>query len=190
LNEELSTPDAPPPRTHDPVVVGGLLLLALLTVGAVLIYASAPRTLAEARTGSWIAARPNAAGAHLARGRERLERALQEASVGRDSTAAALDSVAAEHGWRAATLAANAADQREALALWAEATLHRAEMFRLMGTGIGLRPDDDPTLRRALALVMRVDSISPDRRIRLRADSMRLTIERELRPGPLEWLPR
>lgn len=171
-------------------MVGGLLLLAALSLGAVLVYGTAPRTLAEAGTGSWLAARPNAAGPHLARARERLERAQQESLAGNDSAAAAIDSVAAAHAWRAATLAGNAADQREGLALWAAATLHRADMLRLLGTGVGLRPDDDRTLRRALTLVLRVDSISPDRRARARADSLRRVIERQLRPGPLEWLPQ
>lgn len=189
MNEEPIS-EAPPRRERDPVVLGGLLLLAALSVGGVLMYASAPRTLAEAGTGSWLAARPNAAGPHLARARERLERARQEAAAGNDSLAAAIDSVAADHGWRAATLAENAADQREGLALWTAATLHRAEMLRVIGTGVGLRPDDDSTLRRALALVLRVDSISPDSRARARADSLRGVIERQLRPGPLEWLPR
>ena len=191
MNEHTAAePRKPPPRDRDPVVIGGLVLLALLSIGAFLVYRAAPRTLAEAGTGSWLAARPNAAGANLARGRERLERAAQEAAAGNDSAAAEIDSVAAVHGWRAATLASTAAEQREAIDLWAQAMLHRAEMLRLMGTGAGLRPDHDPTLRRALALVMRVDSISPDRRTRARADSMRLVLERQLRPGLLEWLPQ
>ena len=191
MNEHTAAePRKPPPRDRDPVVIGGLVLLALLSIGAFLVYRAAPRTLAEAGTGSWLAARPNVAGANLARGRERLERAAQEAAAGNDSAAAEIDSVAAVHGWRAATLASTAAEQREAIDLWAQAMLHRAEMLRLMGTGAGLRPDHDPTLRRALALVMRVDSISPDRRTRARADSMRLVLERQLRPGLLEWLPQ
>lgn len=189
----MSTPDGTvsdprPPR--DSLVVGGLLLLAALTMGGVVVYATAPRTLAEAGTGSWLAARPNAAGPHLARARERLERARQASAAGNDSVAAAIDSVAAAHAWRAATLADNAADQREGLALWAAATLHQADMLRLLGTGVGLRPDHDPTLRRALALVLSVDSISPDRQARARADSLRRVIERQLRLGPLEWLPQ
>lgn len=190
MNEQLpAEPRKTPPRERDPVVIGGLVLLVLLSIGAIQVYRAAPRTVAEAGTGSWLAARPNAAGANLARGRERLERAMREGAAGNDSAAAAIDSVAAVHGWRAATLATTAAEQREAIALWAEAMLHRAEMLRMMGTGAGLEPDHDPTLRRALALVMRVDSISPDRRTRARADSMRLVLERQLRPGLLEWLP-
>lgn len=181
---------APPPPRRDPWVLAGLALLAMLSIGAVLVYRSAPRSIAEARTESWLAAAPNAVRANLARGRERLERAAQEARAGNDSLAAAIDSVAAEHAWRAGSLASEPAEQREAVALWAEAMLHRAEVLRVMGTGVGLRPDDDPTLRRALALVLRVDSISPDPSTRARADSLRLTLERQLRLGPLEWLPR
>lgn len=166
------------------------MLLALLSVAAVLVYRAAPGTIAEARTESWLAARPNAVGANLARGRERLDRATREAAAGNDSVAAAIDSVAADHGWRAASLASNAEERQEALALWAAATLHRAEMLRIRGTGLGLRPDDDPTLRRALALVLQVDSVAPHPAASARADSLRQVLERQLRLGPLEWLPQ
>ena len=175
---------------RDPWVIGGLFLLGLLTLAAILLYRSAPATLAEARTESWLAARPNAVGANLARARERLDAASREAAVANDSLAAAFDSVAAEHAWRAASLASDAGQRREALALWSEAMLHRAEMLRVMGTGAGFRADDDVILRRALDLVMRVDSISPFPAARARADSLRGEIERQLRVGPLEWLPR
>ena len=175
---------------RDPWVIAGLLLLGALTLAAILLYRSAPATLAEARTESWLAARPNAVGANLARARERLDAASREAALANDSLAAAFDSVAAEHAWRAASLASEAGQRREALALWSEAMLHRAEMLRVMGTGAGFRADDDPTLRRALDLVVRVDSISPFPAARARADSLRAEIERQLRVGPLEWLPR
>ena len=174
---------------RDPVVVGGIILLAALTIGAVAIYGSQPRTFAEAGTQSWLAARPNAFGANLARARERFERALEAVEAGLDSAAIALDSVAAEHAMRAATITDDPGQQREALRLWAGATLHRAELLRIAGTGVGLRPDDDATLRRALALTLSVDSITPDPDARARADSLRLRLERQLRVGPLEWLP-
>lgn len=175
---------------RDPWVIAGLALLGVLTLAAILLYRSAPATLAEARTESWLAARPNAVGANLARARERLEAASREAAMANDSLAAAFDSVAAEHAWRAASLASDAGQRREALALWSEAMLHRAEMLRVMGTGVGFRPDDDAILRGALDLVVRVDSISPFPAARARADSLRGEIERQLRVGPLEWLPR
>ena len=175
---------------RDPWVIAGLVLLGILSVAAILLYRSAPATLAEARTESWLAARPNAVGANLARARERLDAAAREAALANDSLAAAFDSVASEHAWRAASLASEAGQRREALALWSEAMLHRAEMLRVMGTGAGFRADDDPILRRALGLVVRVDSISPFPAARARADSLRVEIERQLRVGPLEWLPR
>ena len=56
-----------------------------------------------------------------------------------DSVAAAFDSVAAEHAWRAASLASDAGQRREALALWSEAMLHRAEMPDGLATLIGSR---------------------------------------------------
>ena len=46
------SPEREDHRARDPWVIGGLLLLALLSVGAVMVYRSAPQTLAEARTGS------------------------------------------------------------------------------------------------------------------------------------------
>lgn len=171
-------------------MVGGLALLAVLTLGAVAVYSSEPRTLAEASTESWLAARPNAYGANLARARERFERAREAAASGRDSAAAALDSAAAERAMHAARITSDPTEQRQALQLWAAATLHHADILRIAGTGLGLRPDDEATLRRALALVLSVDSISPDPETRARADSLRLQLERQLRIGPLEWLPR
>lgn len=186
------TSDAPrdaSPR-FDPWTVAGLVLLALLTLGAIQLYRSAPRTLAEARTGSWVAAAPKAASANLARARERLDRALEAAAAGNDSAAVAFDSAAAEHAWTAAAAASDATMREEAEELWAAATLHRADRLRILGTGTGLSPDDNATLRRALDLVLRVDSLSSLPQARARADTLRATIERQLRPGPLEWLPR
>lgn len=180
-------PDGDSPR--DLWVVGGLLLLLLLSIGAVLIYRSAPQTLAEAGTGSWLAATPNAAAANLARARESLERAHEAAQLGQDSAAVALDSVAAAHAWRAGELASDSATAMEALALWSEAQLHRADGLRILGTGGGLRLDDNAMLRRALEIVTELDSISPDPAVRARADSLRTVLERRLRPGPLQWLP-
>lgn len=176
-------------RVHDPWLIAGLLLLALLSIGAVLVYRSAPQTLAEASTGSWLAATPNAAAANLARARERLERAREAAQLGEDSIAATIDSVAAAHAWRAAELASDSATAMEALAVWAEAQLNRAEHLRILGTGVGLRLDDNETLRRAVDIVNEVDSISPDPAARAQADSLRNVLERQLRPGPLRWLP-
>lgn len=171
-------------------LVAGLVLLAVLSVAALLLYRSAPRTLAEARTGSWVAAAPNTAAANLARGRERFERAIEAAAAGNDSAAIALDSVAAEHAWRAGEAATDDAARRDAAELWAATTLHRADLLRLRGTGTGLRPDDNTILREALDLVTRVDSLSPLPEAQVHADSLRALIERQLRPGPLEWLPR
>lgn len=176
-------------KARDPWVIGGLLLLALLSIGAVLVYRSAPQTLAEAGTGSWLAATPNAAAANLARARERLERAREAAQIGQDSLAAAIDSVAASHAWRAAELATDSSSAIEAIAVWSEAQLHRAERLRILGTGVGLRLDDNETLRRAVDIVSQVDSISPDPAVRAHADSLRTVLERQLRPGPLRWLP-
>lgn len=170
--------------------IGGLALLGVLTALVLLLYRSAPQSVSEASTESWLAARPNAVAPHLARARERLAYAGSQRAVGNDSLALVADSVAAESAWRARSLADGQEQRAEATALWGEAVLAWAEILRVQGTGAGLRPDDDATLRRAGALVdgtLAVDLAPP---LRARADSVRAEIDRQLRLGPLEWLPQ
>lgn len=178
-----------PERRRDPWVIGGLALLGALSLGGLLLYRSAPQSVAEVRSGTWVAARPNAHGAQLGRARERLAAAEREAASGNDSLALALDSAAAEHAWRARELA-EAEDQRaEATGLWAEALLRRAELLRRAGTGKGLRRDDNQLLRHALALTERVLTVATAAPQRQRATTLRDALTRELRTGPMEWLP-
>lgn len=174
---------------RDPWTIGGVGALALLTLLVVALYRSAPQSVSEASTQSWLAARPNAVAPHLARARERLRYAAEQAALGNDTLALAADSVAAESAWRARGLAEDSTARAEGTALWAEAMLARAEILRRAGRGAGLRPDDNDTLRRALAAVERVLTVDVPTSARTRADSLRGEIARELRPGPLEWLP-
>lgn len=166
------------------------MLLGVLSLGAVLVYRSAPQSVAEVRTEGLLAARPNAYGPNMARARERLETARREATARGDSVAAELDSVAADHAWRAGEIASSPEERDAALRLWAEAMLERAQRLHRLGTGSGLRRDDNELLNRSLQLVQRVLSTAPPAEIQLRADSLRREVERQLRPGPLEWLPR
>jgi hypothetical protein len=146
--------------------------------------------VSEASTESWLAARPNAVAPHLARARERLAYATGQLAAGNDSLALAADSAAAESAWRARSLADGAQERAEATALWGEAILAWAEILRTRGTGAGLQPDDDATLRRARELVDRSGSVELAVPQRARADSLRNGIDRQLRIGPLEWLPQ
>lgn len=177
-------------QPRDPWVVGGVALLGLLSVLVVLLYRSAPQSVAEASTQTWLAARPDAVAPHLARARERLEFARAQVAAGRDSLAITADSAAAESAWRARVLAEEPAQLAEATELWAEATLAWAAILQRQGTGVGLRLDDNETLRRALALVERVLTEELSSVQRANARTLRDEITRQLRPGPLEWLPQ
>jgi hypothetical protein len=174
----------------DPWTVAGLALLGVLTLLTLLLYRSAPQSVSEASTESWLAARPNAVAPHLARARERIAYASAQLAAGNDSTALAADSAAAESAWRARSLADDGAQRTEATTLWGEAILAWAEILRRQGTGAGLRPDDNETLRRARALVDRALAVALPEALRQRAIVLRAEIDRELRLGPLEWLPQ
>src|SRR5215218_4768968 len=175
---------------RDPWTVAGLALLGVLSVLVLLLYRSAPQSVSEASTESWLAARPNAVAPQLARARERLAYASAQLAAGNDSTALLADSVAADAAWRARSLAEDGARRTEATTLWGEAVLAWAEILKRRGTGAGLRPDDDETLRRARELVDRALAVALPATLRARATSMRDDIDQELRLGPLEWLPR
>ena len=164
---------------NDPWALAGLALLALLTLGVVALYRAAPQSLEQARTGALVAARPDAFDPRLARAEERLRGAGEAADRGEDSVAVGAYAEAAEH----------AAAARAATEVWAGALLGWAEVLRRRGTGQGIRPDDEATLREALALVDRVLAGSPSPGLRGRAEAARDEIRRQLRIGPLEWLP-
>jgi hypothetical protein len=175
---------------RDRWTIAGLALLGVLTLLTVLLYRSAPQSVSEASTESWLAARPNAVAPQLARARERLAYASVQLAAGNDSTALLADSVAADAAWRARSLAEDGVRRTEATTLWGEAVLAWAEILRRRGTGAGLRPDDDETLRRARELVDRALAVALPATLRARATTMRDELDQELRLGPLEWLPR
>ena len=182
----------PVPRLllKDPWTVSGLALLGVLTLLVLLLYRSAPQSVSEASTESWLAARPNAVAPHLARARERLAYASAQLAAGNDSLALAADSAAAESAWRARSLADDGVQRTEATTLWGEAILGWAEILRVRGTGSGLRPDDNATLEASRALVDRALAVALPDTLRRRATVLRDEIDREMRLGPLEWLPR
>lgn len=172
--------------TRDPWLTAGLALLAALSVAVVLLYRSAPQSVREARTQTWLAARPGAFEPNLARAEERLRAA---AAAPDDSAAVEALSGAAELAWRARELAADSAQLDRATGVWARAMLDWAERLRVAGTGAGLRSDDEPLLQRALALVASARAVPLPPPLAARAAALEDRIRRQLRLGPLEWLP-
>ncbi|MBW3631157.1 MAG: hypothetical protein KY464_17965, partial [Gemmatimonadetes bacterium] len=104
--------------------------------------------------------------------------------------AIAADSAAAVSAWRARELAEDEQRGVEATTLWGEAVLGWAEILRRQGTGSGLRRDDNELLRRSRQLVDQALAVPLPAALRTRAETLRTEIDRELRLGPLEWLPQ
>ena len=179
-----------PESARDPWVVGGVALLAVLTLGALQLYRSAPQTLADAGTQGLIAVRPSAFGPRIARAEERLRVAEAAQAAGQDSAAISGFEAAAEQGLAARDFADTPADTSVALGLWSRAMLARARILLRTGVGPWWRRDDDERLRDALASVQAVQATPAAPSIRAQADSLAGEIERRLRPGPLEWLPQ
>ncbi|MBA2243385.1 MAG: hypothetical protein H0W11_00375 [Gemmatimonadetes bacterium] len=174
---------------RDPWVLGGLGLLLVLSLGAIQLYRSSPQSLAEARTRSLVAARPDAFTPNLQRAEERLQAAAAAREVGSDSAADVAYAMAAEHAWRARSAAPDEAAISAATEFWAEAMLQRAQLLQEAGTGRGLRRDDNAILRDALALAEQVLAVPTSPETRERAEEVQAAITRQLRFGPLQWLP-
>lgn len=171
-------------------MLGGLGLLLVLSLGVVQVYRSAPQSLAEASTRSLVAARPDAFTPNLRRAEERLQAAAAAREMGSDSAANAAYAMAAEHAWRARDAAPDEAAIAAATELWAEAMLQRAQLLQEAGTGRGLRRDDNAILRDALTLAEQVLTVPTGPETRERAEEVQAAITRQLRFGPLQWLPQ
>lgn len=175
---------------RDPWAVGGVVLLALLTLGTVLLYRSGPQSVSEARSRGWVAMRPDAFGPRVGRAEERLRAAAASLQAGDTAAAMAAYATAAEEAWTARGHAESDAQRGEATELWARAVLDRvALMLHAAGTP-WWRRDNDPLLREALTAVERVIATPTAPPTRVRAGELAEALRRKLRPGPLEWLPR
>lgn len=179
-----------PASARDPWVVGGVTLLFALTFVALQLYRNAPQTLADAGTRGLIAVRPSAFGPRLARAEERLATAQTAEATGQDSVAITGFEAAAEQAVAARGFAETPADSAAALGVWSRAMLARAGILLRTGVGPWWRRDDNQRLGDALASVQAVQAAPVAAPVRARADSLTTEIERRLRPGPLEWLPR
>jgi hypothetical protein len=187
MPNDASAPAAP---RRDPWIVPGAVSLAVLTVLSVLLYTSAPQSAAEVTRSTWVAVSPDAFTPRMARARERVSAALRAAAAGDTAGAVARYAEAEEEAWTARERTADSAQARQATELWAAATLDRAELMLAAGATPWYRGDDDQLLRDALATVERVRRAPVAAPLRRRADALAQRIERQLRPGPLEWLPK
>lgn len=192
------TDPAPPPAPtlpvspgglRDPWVRPGLALLALFTVGAVLLYRAAPRSAAEAAASGWVAVAPDAFTPRMARARERLEAALDAAARGDTAAAVARYVEGEQEAWSARERAPDAERGAQATELWAGMVLDRAELTLRAGTAPWWRADNTQLLGDALAAVARVQAVGARPGTRARADRLAEEIRRRQRPGPLEWIP-
>ncbi|HEX2095706.1 MAG TPA: hypothetical protein VHG28_25130 [Longimicrobiaceae bacterium] len=169
---------------------GGLVLLALLTVGVVLLYRSAPQSVAEARSRTWVAVRPSAYAPRIARAEGQVRTARAAAETGDTASAVRGYAAGAEEAWTARGLASTDAERATATELWATALLDRADLMLRAASSPWWRRDDDAMLRDALASMERVRATPASPAAHRRADALAREIRRQLQPGPLEWIPR
>ena len=179
----------PPESLRDPWVRPGLALLAVLTIAAALLYLRAPQSAAEVRSSAWVSLSPDAFTPRVARARERAGAALRALATGDTAGAIARYAEAEEEALSARERAADTLQARTATDLWAGLVLDRAALMLRSGARPWFRGDDDQLLAEARAAVRRVESAPASPALRQRARSLGAEIERQLRPGPLEWLP-
>ncbi|MBB4637592.1 hypothetical protein [Longimicrobium terrae] len=176
---------------RDPWVLGGLALLAVLSCLAVVLYAGQPQTAAEVGGRAWVAIAPDAYTPRISRARERVSAAISAAAAG--DTAAALARYA-EAEEQALDARQNAGQDSvrlvESTEMWAGIALDRAGMMLASGASPWYRADDKQRLNDALAVAQRVRAAPVAASTRTRADALIARIQRQLRPGPLEWIPR
>ena len=193
--------DAPPPTPapgpvaadpsglRDPWVIPGLVLLAVLTVFAVLLYRAAPQSAAEVTSSAIVAVAPDAFTPHLSRARERIA-ASQRARAAGDTAGAIARLAEGEEEALAARQRANDSTQvRTATELWANVVLDRAELMLGSGSRPWYRADDTAVLNEALAAVQRARTVPLTPQTAGRAGALDEAIRRRLRPGPLELFP-
>jgi len=186
----MTTPATPPNGLRDPWVRPGLALLAALTLVVALLYRGAPQSAAEVGGRTWVAIAPDAFTPRVARARERVQAALRAAAAGDTAGAIARYAEAESEAMIARQNAGDSTQAATATELWASATLDRAELMLRAGAAPWYRGDDQQLLKEAQAAVQRVLTVPLAPATRTRAAAVAARIERQLRPGPLEWIPR
>ncbi len=175
---------------RDPWVRPGLASLAVLTLLVVFLYRGAPQSAAEVRGSAWVTLSPDAFTPRISRARERVAAALRAGAAGDTAAALARYAEAAEEAWNARGRAASPEQTAMATELWAGTVLDHAELMLRAGNRPWYRGDDDQLLREALEAVRRVSAAPVSAAAKQRADALATQVERQLRPGPLEWIPR
>jgi hypothetical protein len=174
---------------RDPWVLPGLALLLVLTILVLYLYASQPQSPSEVGGRAWVALAPDAYTPRVSRARERVKAALDAAAAGDTAAAIARYSEAEEEALSARERAGTPERAAEAAELWAGIALDRAGLMLAAGATPWYRGDDDQLLRDAAAVVQRVRAAPVSAPTKQRADALAARIERQLRAGPLEWLP-
>lgn len=174
---------------RDPWVIGGLIALAAMTALAGTVYAGRPQTAAEVGGRAWVALAPDAYTPRISRARERIAAAMQAAAARDTAAALARYAEAEEQALEARDRAGDPARAAEATELWAGAALDRAGLMLASGAAPWYRGDDNQQLRDALAVARRVEAAPVAAPTKARAVELVARIERQLRTGPLEWIP-
>lgn len=174
---------------RDPWVIPGLVLLALLSILAVFLYAGQPQSAGEVGGRAWVALAPDAYTPRISRARERVKAGLDAAARGDTASAIARYAEAEEEALTARERAGTPERTAEATELWAGIALDRAGLMLGSGATPWYRGDNNQMLRDARAVVQRVQSAPVAAPTKQRANALAGRIERQLRPGPLEWVP-
>lgn len=174
---------------RDPWVRPGLALLFILTPLVVFFYANQPQSASEVGGRAWVALSPDAYTPRVSRARERVK-AGQDAAAAGDTAAAIARYAEAEEEALSARLRAGTPERAaEAAELWGGIALDRAGLMLGAGATPWYRGDDDQMLRDALAIAQRVRAAPVSAATKQRAAALAERIERQLRTGPLEWIP-
>lgn len=189
IHEPAAHPHGPRSGLRDPWVLPGLALLGVLTVFAVLLYASQPQSAGEVGGRALVALAPDAYTPRVSRARERVKAALDAAARGDTAAAIARYAEAEEEALTARERAGTPERTAEATELWAGIALDRAGLMLGAGATPWYRGDDNQMLRDAAAIVQQVRTAPVSAPTKQRAEALAQRIERQLRPGPLEWVP-
>lgn len=174
---------------RDPWVIPGLALLAVLTLGVLYLYASQPQSAAEVGSRAWVTLAPDAYTPRISRARERVKAGQDAAALGDTAAAIARYAEAEEEALSARERAGTPERAAEAAELWAGIALDRAGLMLATGATPWYRGDNDQLLRDAQAVVQRVRAAPVSPATKARAEALDGRITRQLRTGPLEWLP-
>ena len=185
----MSTPLRFSAGLRDRWVLPGLAALVVLTLLAVYVYASQPQSASEVGGRAWVAVAPDAYTPRIARARERLKAGQDAAAAGDTAAAIARYAEAEEEALSARERAGTPERASEAAELWAGVALDRAGLMLGAGATPWYRGDNDQMLRDARAIVQRVRAAPVSAPAKQRAKALEGRIQRQLRTGPLEWLP-